>query len=352
VAPEPRRAAAGDPELEQLIGSIRRRRLEQAARERAAGARGGAQQNVPDSGVAAGVRPGSALPPVSSASASGSPGSSAASARGGSAAASARGGSAVASARVASAVVSARAGSPGPSAVPGAAAEGGVVLDVRAVGERVSILRVARPSGFVFEAGQAIKVGLPGVPIRRSYSIASAPHEPHLELCIERVPGGRLSALLAGVSSGARLELAPKPKGSFTLQTGKLRHLMVATVTGIAPLRSMLRNALSQPGAAPEFWILHGASHADELPYADELAELERSEPRVHYLPTVSRPGDLKNRGWTGRAGRVETHVLSTLHALGGRDVAVYACGHPEMVGNVQSLLRPLGYDVSSEDFG
>lgn len=294
--------AAGDPELDRLIGTIRRRRLEQQKRERSLGIAAPAPTRVP-----------------------------------------------------ASTSTSASASSPAAAAPPARATnvEGGTLLDIRAAGPDVRILRIARPPGFTFEAGQALGLSLPGAPVRRKYSIASAPHEAHLELCIELIPGGRLSGLIGELAAGARLELSPRAKGSFRLQPGKALHLMVATVTGIAPLRSMLREALSKPGAASEFFILHGASHADELPYADELRELAARDTRVHYEPTVSRPGALRNRGWSGRVGRVETHVLSMLQALGARErVGVYACGHPEMVGNVQSLLAPMGYDVSAEDFG
>ena len=48
---------------------------------------------------------------------------------------------------------------------------------------------------------------------------------------------------------------------------------MVATVTGIAPLRSMLRDAMRR-GIDAEFVVLHGASYADELPYHEELVAL------------------------------------------------------------------------------
>src|SRR5690606_30915220 len=98
-----------------------------------------------------------------------------------------------------------------------------------------------------FQAGQSIKLGLARSAVRRRYSIASAPHEPHLEFCIESVPGGLLSSLLFDVAPGDVLALAPSAKGAFTLETGRRRHVMVATVTGIAPLRSMLRDALHGP---------------------------------------------------------------------------------------------------------
>jgi NAD(P)H-flavin reductase len=247
----------------------------------------------------------------------------------------------------------------------------GAVLDVRAVGPSIRIFRVRRPPGFAFEAGQSLRIGLAHAAVRRRYSIASAPADEHLEFCIESVPGGQLTSLLFELSAGAQLAIGAKAKGSFALRRDRQRHVMVATVTGIAPLRSMLRSALfpaalspaalshaAPPRAAaphsgvPQFWVLHGASYADELPYADELAALARSDPRVHYVPTVSRPHAPRNRGWTGQHGRVDGLVLPTLRALGSKhDIAVYACGHSEMVRAVRQRLEPLGYLVVDESF-
>jgi hypothetical protein len=77
---------------------------------------------------------------------------------------------------------------------------------------------------------------------------------------------------------------------------------MVGTVTGIAPLRSMLLDALHR-GVDAEFVVLHGARYSDELPYFDELAALAASDPRVEYRPTVSRPTEPRNARWSGDTG-------------------------------------------------
>jgi ferredoxin-NADP reductase len=247
---------------------------------------------------------------------------------------------------------------PPPRARPSVTSSPGLILNITPAGPAVRIFRVARPAGFAFEAGQSVKLGLEGSSIRRRYSIASAPHEPHLEFCIESIPGGLLTSQLFELTPGAPLSLAPRAKGAFALRADRRQHVMVATVTGIAPLRSMLREALfgssaaTPEAAAPEFWLLHGASYQDELPYAGELAALASQNPRVHYTPTVSRPWAARNRGWSGRQGRVDALVLPTLQALGSkRDIAVYACGHPEMVRTVRESLEPLGYLVLDEAY-
>lgn len=228
----------------------------------------------------------------------------------------------------------------------------GNVLAARHVGSSV-LLQLERPSGFHFRAGQSVKLGLPGDPVRHSYSIASAPSEPALDFCIEAVPQGRLSPGLFAVKPGDRVEIGDKAKGELALDRSKRKHLMIATVTGIAPLRSMLREALAGPHEQSEFSILHGASYAEELPYQQEFSALGRAHPLVTYLPSISRPEDPRNRHWSGQRGRVDTLVVGVLQGLGPpTEVAVYACGNPGMIDSVKRLLAPLGYQVLSEAFG
>ncbi len=80
---------------------------------------------------------------------------------------------------------------------------GGQVVHVERVGASVRILRIGRPEGFDFEAGQYLNVGVAGSP-RRSLSLASAPDDPDLELCVELVPGGRVTPMLFRLGVGDR----------------------------------------------------------------------------------------------------------------------------------------------------
>jgi ferredoxin-NADP reductase len=223
------------------------------------------------------------------------------------------------------------------------------VLEVEDVGPGLRILRIGRPPGLTFRAGQHVKVGLAGTR-RGTFSIASAPHEAHLELCIERIPGGRLTPALFDVAPGVAVEMTSKPKGGFTLDEQATTHLMVGTTTGIAPLRSMIRD-LRHRGVAAEVVLLHGASHADELPYHDELVALAAGDPRLLYVPTVSRPTEARNRGWSGRTGRVDDLALDLARSLAKAGTHVYACGNAGMVERVADELGARGFSVSTEAY-
>jgi ferredoxin--NADP+ reductase len=145
------------------------------------------------------------------------------------------------------------------------------------------------------------------------------------------------------------MAIGDRAKGSFTLDRGAAVHLMVATVTGIAPLRSMLRQALHE-GSRARFVVLHGASRADELPYHDELAALAVGG-QISYTPTVSRPTEAANAAWRGRTGRVDPLAGEVGVTLDPATTSVYACGNPGMVANVRRDLGALGFRVRSEVF-
>ena len=85
------------------------------------------------------------------------------------------------------------------------------------------------------------------VPEKRSerpYSIASSPHEKEIEFFFELVPNGELTPDLYTLQLGDELLMRKVPKGRFTLDTGhaeRTNHLLVATVTGVAPFVSYTR---------------------------------------------------------------------------------------------------------------
>src|SRR5271165_749649 len=101
-----------------------------------------------------------------------------------------------------------------------------------------------QPSGeFKFAPGQYATLGVQGLDKRseRPYSIASSPHEGEVEFFFELVPHGELTPLLYKMQPGDEMLMRKVPKGRFTLDTTKERvnHLLVCTVTGVAPFVSL-----------------------------------------------------------------------------------------------------------------
>lgn len=238
------------------------------------------------------------------------------------------------------------------TAQPAGRADAGTLLDITRIGTSVAILRIGRPAGVQFRAGQHMKLVFPNG-AKNPYTIASAPSDPHLEFCIERVPGGRVSSLLFDLQPGAHVQVDAKPKGSFVLEPSADVHLMFATVTGISAFRSMLREAAAQ-NRWTRFVVVHGASFADELVYRDELEALAKRYPQhVRYLPSVSRPSEPRNAGFKGLTGRLPALAPALIRELqaSSKRLQIYACGHPEMVQAIHTLGAQLKIPVASEVF-
>ncbi|MSQ34176.1 MAG: ferredoxin--NADP reductase [Dehalococcoidia bacterium] len=213
------------------------------------------------------------------------------------------------------------------------------------------ILKLAPSIPFTFTPGQYCTIGLDG--IERPYSIVSAPKESTIELFIEMVPDGTLSPRLHRLCVGDQVSLRPKAKGVFTLDEHFHTHLMVATVTGIAPSVSILRSYLLKSLHGHRFFVLDGASYQDELAYNAELRQMAKDLPSLLYVPSISRPTEARNRGWVHGTGRVHQWVEPILsrHGLKPEDTMVYACGHPGMVATIKSDLGAQGFKVKEERF-
>jgi NAD(P)H-flavin reductase len=205
---------------------------------------------------------------------------------------------------------------------------------------------------FSFKPGQYCTIGLEG--IERAYSIVSAPHEPYLELFIELVPHGELTPRLWKLREGAQVSIRPRAKGIFTFDPKWRNHVMVATVTGVVPYVSILRDYLHNKRTGHRFFLLQGASYHDEFGYDRELGEYARRYPgEITYVPTVSRPHEERNRGWQGQTGRVNLILEEYLlrWGLSPHDTLLYACGHPGMIEDVKARFIPKGWKVKEERF-
>lgn len=234
---------------------------------------------------------------------------------------------------------------------PTTAADGVPVLARRDVTPELIQFTVPRPQDFNFVAGQSVKVGIGGV--RRSFSLASAPHEPVLEFFVELVPGGQMSEQLRRMRVGEQVTLGP-PKGGLRFDPGFPNHLMVSTVTGINPFISILRDYLHQGRTGHRFHLLQGASYQNEFGYGEELERLAAAHPEIiTYIPTVSRPDEPANQGWSGENGRVDTKVVEYLRQSGldSGSTQAYACGHSGMLDAVERQLAPLGFQLRMENY-
>jgi ferredoxin--NADP+ reductase len=202
-----------------------------------------------------------------------------------------------------------------------------------------------------FDPGQYLTIGVyaDGKLWQRPYSVASIARTAEAEgyeFYVRLVPIIRFTTLLWRLPIGHGMRVIG-PKGKFLLEPDDKRtHLFVSTGTGIAPFISMVRQCLAK-GDPRRTVMLHGCSYVEELGYRDVLEGWERDGTYpLTYVPTISRPNDPRNAGWTGLVGRAENVIHDVCKDLGLRpsNTVVYICGNPEMILNVEAVLMRDGY--------
>lgn len=142
---------------------------------------------------------------------------------------------------------------------------------------------------------------------------------------------------VAGLPRGTAVRL-DGPHGRFQLPEpfAEGDALFIAGGTGIAPLRSMLLHALSQP-QHPRCSVLYSARAADEFAYGTELRQLAAAG-RISLALTIT--GLVRGR-WKGPRGRITHAQLAAMRPT--PDTMCFVCGPPGFVNDVRLALAELG---------
>jgi ferredoxin-NADP reductase len=220
---------------------------------------------------------------------------------------------------------------------------------------RVKSIVLEPPEWPGHRAGQHVDVRLTaedGYQAQRSYSIASAPEDEHLELTVERLEDGEVSPYLADeLRPGDTLELRGPIGGYFVWEEplgGPL--LLLAGGSGVVPLRSMLRHHTATHSAIPVRLLYSSRSLADVI-YRDEFAALAGAdEVEIQYTLTREAP-----EGWRGYRRRIDTALLREVAWPPQERPLVYVCGPTAFVEAAASALVELGHGpelIKTERFG
>jgi ferredoxin-NADP reductase len=205
-------------------------------------------------------------------------------------------------------------------------------------------------------AGQHVDVRLTaadGYQAQRSYSIASAPQNPKLELLIERIANGEVSPYLTGVARpGDRVELRGPIGGYFVWSApegGPL--LLIGAGSGIAPLASMLAHRAEAAAGLPTR-LLYSARSAEDIIFQEQLHAWAGKDPALAVSLTLTRAVP---SGWNGYTRRIDLDMLREVAFPATRAPLAYVCGPTSMVEKAADSLVTLGYPaarVRTERFG
>ena len=169
------------------------------------------------------------------------------------------------------------------------------------------------------------------------FAFASAPEDEELEFLIKRPAGGDGGQTIYDQEAGATVELTGIVGHGFPLDAHRGKDLiMIAMGTGVAPLRSTLRHALSHADDFGQLVVLYGARTPDDFCYRDETATWQAAG--VELRQVISRPDGYEWAGSTGYVQSLLDHVLPDL-----TEPIALVCGSPEMITHTRDRLQEMG---------
>ncbi|MDD5751442.1 MAG: FAD-binding oxidoreductase [Candidatus Peribacteraceae bacterium] len=200
----------------------------------------------------------------------------------------------------------------------------------RKIAEGVFEFTITKPEGFSFKAGQFIMFLVPLVEKPddiqpRAFSIASAPEEKELLFIVKIKEGGRAGRWMSEVlREGTEMQLQG-PFGEFLLKPGDRPLLFIATCTGMAPLRSLIVDALGH-GDTRKMDLIFGVHSEENVFWQKELTELAAQHPQLSLHIALTQP----SAAWKGLKGRVQVIAEQVIADLKEREI--FACGNPAML--------------------
>lgn len=186
---------------------------------------------------------------------------------------------------------------------------------------------------------------IPGhAPLKRNYSISSAPGAEGYRISVKREPGGLASNWLhEHATPGTRLRVAA-PAGDFVLEEASRPLVLLSGGVGLTPLLSMMEDRLAGDPAAEIHWVhgtLNGTTHA----FGPRLRELAARHPNLHVSVFYEAPRaeDVAGRDYHHH-GRIDADWL--LRNTAAREAEVYFCGPRPFLRHFAAGLTEAGLEA------
>ena len=212
------------------------------------------------------------------------------------------------------------------------------VLESRRLTSSTHAVRFAKPDGFRFLPVQFCGLELETSQGNEEYSmsLACSPTKEYLEF------GARLSEspwkkAFASLRPGDEAEI-DGPYGHFVLDE-KHDALFIAGGIGITPLKGMAEYAADSKLPIRSAMVYSNRTR-DDIPYAHELDELVRANPRFQLTHTLTR--EPEGSSWKGRRGRIDLSLIQEA-AKGLVEPRYYICGLPGMIRDAVGALLQAG---------
>src|SRR5262249_1526149 len=169
---------------------------------------------------------------------------------------------------------------------------------------------------------------------RRHISAVTSPTERGVIGLCTRIRDSAFKRSLAELPVGVDVEVEP-PRGKFVLPEDASRALvLVAGGIGITAFRSMLRY-IQDEGLPPRGTLIYSNRDRESTPFLDELEEIERTNPRVRLILTMT-----DDEGWSGERRRVDANFFRDYLGDGLNEASYMVAGPPGMAEAATEALK------------
>lgn len=210
------------------------------------------------------------------------------------------------------------------------------ILGIEPCGADIVTVRLSRPEGYTFIAGQwfTLTLSTDEGEETKTFSHCSAPSDTYLEMTT-RLSGSSFKRALAILAPGDRASIAG-PGGRLILPDDAHRVCFLVGGVGITPVRSMLREGMHLGREFETALLLYGNRDASCVPFLDELKRM--SPLGVHATVVYENPP----HDWEGETGFITAEMVRR-HLEDRDSVLFFVAGPPVMVSVMERVLEDLG---------
>ncbi len=203
----------------------------------------------------------------------------------------------------------------------------------------------SKPSTFRHQAGQSLLMALVNPPETdgegnsRTFTIASAPHEPELMIAT-RMRDTAFKRILKTAPIGTAVSI-DGPNGEMVLHDDAARPAaFLAGGIGITPFLAMVRHAVKER-LPHRLYLFYANRRPEDAAFLSELQKLEQLNANYHLIAIMAEPEKSAQR-WSGETGFIRRELLER-HLADIRSPMYYFAGPPPMTMAMNKMLEEIG---------
>ncbi|MCC7413648.1 MAG: FAD-dependent oxidoreductase [Gammaproteobacteria bacterium] len=215
------------------------------------------------------------------------------------------------------------------------------------VAEGTLAFHFERPRGFTHQAGQSLLLRLIDAPETdaegdaRTFTIASAPHEPDLMIAT-RMRDTAFKRVLRKAPPGTRVTI-DGPDGQMVLHAEAARPaVLLAGGIGVTPFRAIAQHA-AHAGLPHRLHLFYSNRRPEDAAFLEEFEQLQARNPNFRLIATMTKP-QASGRPWSGETGVIRRDMLAR-HLQDLEAPIYYFAGPPAMTLAMHQMLDEMGVD-------